>query len=122
VVDLNKRLVLVVEDEPLIRVMAAAMFENDGFEVLEAATADEAIHVLEMRKDMALVFTDVEMPGNMDGLRLMSVIRERWPPVKLIVTSGRFRVTDNQFPSDVAFFSKPYDPGKILSQARVLLS
>jgi CheY-like chemotaxis protein len=101
---------------------ATSIFEDGGFEVLEADTADEAIRLLETKPDIALVFTDIEMPGSMDGLRLMAVIRERWPPIKLIVTSGRLRATDHEFPSDVVFLDKPYDPGKILRKASALLN
>ena len=84
--------VLIVEDEPLVRVGACNMIEDAGFEVIEAASADEAIRILESRSDIRVVFTDVHMPGTMDGLRLAHAVRGRWPPIKIIVTSGRSRV------------------------------
>jgi CheY-like chemotaxis protein len=84
--------ILVVEDEAIVRMMAVSVAENAGFEALGAATADEAIKILESRLDIRLVFTDVNMPGSMDGLRLAHAVRNRWPPVELIVTSGRSHI------------------------------
>ncbi|MEO7223462.1 MAG: response regulator, partial [Devosia sp.] len=81
--------VLVVEDHALIRQAALDIVEEAGFEALEAQGADEAIKMLESRADIRLVFTDVEMPGTMDGVKLVHYIRERWPPVQLIVASGK---------------------------------
>ena len=85
----RKPVVLVVEDENLIRLSALDMVEEAGFEAIAASDADEAIRILESRNDIRAVFTDVHMPGSMDGLRLARVVRNRWPPVALIVTSGR---------------------------------
>src|ERR1700691_606694 len=73
---------LIVEDESLVRMTAVDMVEEAGFEVLEATNADEAILLLEVRRDIAVVFTDIEMPGSMDGLRLTAAVRGRWPPIK----------------------------------------
>ena len=81
----GKPVILVVEDEILVRITAVMVAENSGFEALSAATADEAIKILESRSDIWLVFTDMNMPGSMDGLRLAHAIRNRWPPVELIV-------------------------------------
>jgi len=83
---IEKPVILVVEDEILVRLTAVAIAEDAGFEVLSATTADEALSVLEARADVRLVFTDVQMPGSMDGLRLAHAVRDRWPPVELIVT------------------------------------
>ena len=105
--------VLVVEDEPLIRLNAVAMIEDAGFEVLEAANADEAILILENRSDIRIVFTDVHMPGSMDGLRLAHAVRDRWPPIKLIVTSGQMMVPESELPTGGRFFSKPYRPSEL---------
>jgi CheY-like chemotaxis protein len=85
-------LVLVVEDEFLVRMNALSLLEEAGFGVLEAASADEAIALLEARKDIRIVFTDINMPGSMDGLRLAHAIRNRWPPIELVLTSGQMRV------------------------------
>ena len=81
--------VLVVEDESLVRLGAVTIIEDAGFEVIEAASADEAIGILECRSDIRVVFTDIHMPGSMDGLKLAQAVRDRWPPIKIIVTSGR---------------------------------
>jgi CheY-like chemotaxis protein len=80
-----------------------------GFEALEAGDADEAIRILEARADIHLVFTDVSMPGSMDGMKLAHYIRDRWPPVKLIVASGKTIVEEGDLPTGARFFFKPYD-------------
>ena len=80
-----------------------------GFEVLEAESADEAIRILEARPEIHLVFTDVQMPGTMDGLKLSHFIRNRWPPVHLIVASGKAMINESQLPAGARFFAKPYD-------------
>jgi two-component system, response regulator PdtaR len=85
----SKPVVLVVEDSHIIRMCAVDLVVAAGFEALEASSADEAIQVLEGRSDIHLVFTDVSMPGSMDGIKLSHYIRKRWPPVKLIVVSGK---------------------------------
>jgi two-component system, response regulator PdtaR len=100
--------VLVVEDEPFIRMDIVKCLQDTGLEVIEAANADDAINILESRDDIRLVFTDVDMPGSMDGLRLASFVRDRWPPIKLIVTSGHVPVSGADLPSGGRFFAKPY--------------
>ena len=84
--------VLIVEDEFLLRIDAAEVIAAAGFEVIEAANADEAIEVLEARRDIMVVFTDIQMPGSMDGLKLARAIRGRWPPIKIVATSGHLKV------------------------------
>jgi hypothetical protein len=76
----RKPVILVVEDEVLIRMMAVRVAEDSGFEALSAASADEAIGILESRSDVRLVFIDINMPGSMDGLRLAHAVRGRWHP------------------------------------------
>ena len=92
--------------------------EEAGFEVIEAANADEAIAILESRRDIRVVFTDIHMPGSMDGLRLAHAVRDRWPPIEIIVTSGRERVGACDLPAGGRFFAKPYDPGVIRDTLR----
>lgn len=112
---MTKTVVLVVEDEPFIRMNAAGMIEDAGYEVIEAADADEAIK-LEARPDIRVVFSDIEMPaGSMDGLKLMHAVRERWPPVILILSSGRVSPTAEEMPSDTVFLPKPYREDDILA-------
>jgi CheY-like chemotaxis protein len=94
--------VLIVEDEPLVRIGILENLAEAGFEVIEARNADEAIAILEQRPDIHVVFTDIEMPGSMDGLRLAHFVRHRWPPIKIIATSGYARVAENNLPSSVA--------------------
>jgi CheY-like chemotaxis protein len=105
--------VLIVEDEPLVRLCAVKTVEDAGFEVIEAANADEAIRILESRRDIRVVFTDIHMPGSMDGLKLAHAVRNRWPPIKIIVTSGREKVAEQDLPAGGRFVAKPYDPDEI---------
>jgi CheY-like chemotaxis protein len=109
----KKAVVLIVEDEPLVRVGAVRMIEDAGFEVIEAANADEAIRILEIRRDIGVVFTDVQMPGSMDGLKLAHAVRDRWPPIKIIVTSGHVMPTEQNIPEGARFFAKPYNKEQI---------
>lgn len=104
----QKQVVLVVEDETLIRMHAADMIRDLGFEVIEAADADQAISLLESTSEISVVFTDIQMPGSMDGLRLVAVVRKRWPPVALLVTSGQFRPKAGDLPENTHFLPKPY--------------
>ncbi|HEV7253692.1 MAG TPA: response regulator [Mesorhizobium sp.] len=114
--------VLVVEDEPLIRMNIAEQLEDEGFRVLEAANADKAIALLEAHSDIRLVFTDIDMPGSMDGLRLAGVVRGRWPPVRIIVTSGKRMVEITDLPNGSVFFCKPYRHEEILASMREMLA
>src|SRR6188768_3442956 len=104
----KRPVVLVVEDESLIRSTAVDMVQDAGFDAIAASDADEAIRVLESRDDIRAVFTDVHMPGSMDGLRLARVVRNRWPPVALIVTSGQTNVLETDLPTGGRFLRKPY--------------
>lgn len=104
----TRPIVLIVEDEFLVRMSAVAMIEDAGFEVLEAGDADEAITMLESRSDIRLVFTDIQMPGSMDGLKLAAAVKGRWPPIKIIATSGRHLIRDSDLPEGALFLSKPY--------------
>lgn len=104
-----KPIVLVVEDSPLQRMDAVDLVEECGMVAEEAATADEALAILETRSDIAIVFTDVEMPGTMNGLQLVEIIRRRWPAMHMILTSGTFLGEDKNLPPQVKFYPKPYD-------------
>jgi CheY-like chemotaxis protein len=100
--------VLVVEDEPLVRMDAAVNLEDEGFEVIEAATARAALALLEKRNgDVAALFTDVDMPGDMNGLELAGIVYHRWPHIALLVTSGVVRVSGS-LPGGGVFLAKPY--------------
>lgn len=104
----KKSVILIVEDEILLRMAALEIIREAGFEVLEAANADEAIQLLETRLDIAVIFTDIDMPGSMNGLKLAQAVRGRWPPIKIIATSGHFKIQDGDLPSGGRFFLKPY--------------
>jgi CheY-like chemotaxis protein len=112
--------VLIVEDEPLIRMSAAAIVEEAGFQTYEAANADEAIALLEKHADIGVLFTDIDMPGSMDGLKLAHYVRGRWPPVKIIVTSGHVQAGHQDIPRDALFFAKPYRAMQIAGKLREL--
>lgn len=112
--------VLVVEDEPLVRMGIVSHLEDDGFKVLEAGNADEAIALLTLHLDIQIMFTDVDMPGGIDGLKLAAAVRDRWPPIKIVVTSGHRKVAVEELPVEAQFFPKPYNPYKISEALRAL--
>ena len=117
----QRPVVLVVEDESLVRMSAMSMVEEAGFEAIAASDADEAIRLLESRNDIRAVFTDVHMPGTMDGIRLARVVRNRWPPVALIVTSGQTNVPEADLPTGGRFLRKPYAAEQIETTLRQLI-
>ena len=113
-----KPVVLVVEDQYIVRMHTVELIEDAGYEVIEATDADEAIAILETRKDIRIVFTDIEMPGSMDGLKLAHAIRHRWPPVELILTSGRHRLEAHQIPVRGRFLPKPFNADVLIAAIR----
>jgi CheY-like chemotaxis protein len=116
----KRAVILIVEDDFLIRMHAAEMIGDAGFDVIEAASADEAIVILEDRLDITAVFTDIQMPGSMDGLKLAAAIRGRWPPIKIIATSGFVDVREDDLPEGGRFLPKPYSPEQIVGALREL--
>lgn len=104
----SRTTVLVVEDDPFVRLDAVDMVEELGYAVLEARNADAAILLLESHPEISIVFTDIDMPGSMDGLKLAHAVRNRWPPVRLIIASGILRPASHEIPVGSMFFSKPY--------------
>jgi CheY-like chemotaxis protein len=107
--------VLVVEDEHLVRMMAVDMLEDVGLTVIEAADAGEAWAILENRNDVTVLFTDIEMPGSMNGFALASRVAERWPHIRLVLTSGRCRPAPHNVPDHGKFVPKPYLVEQVLS-------
>jgi CheY-like chemotaxis protein len=106
--DETKRpVVLVVEDETLLRLNAVDMVEAAGFEGVEAANAAQAVAILESRLDICILFTDIDMPGGLDGVRLAALVRDRWHPIHIILTSGHLRPKQEDLPSNSLFFPKP---------------
>jgi two-component system, response regulator PdtaR len=119
---INERpVVLLVEDEPLVRMFGADVLEEAGFEVVEAGDGDEALAVLEARTDIAVLFTDVNMPGSLDGLDLARVVHARRPEIKLLIASGQVRLGQDEIPDAGRFLPKPYGPDAILREVRALM-
>jgi CheY-like chemotaxis protein len=108
--------VLVVEDETLIREFVAEELEEAGYTVVIASNADQAIAILEARQDIHLVFTDIDMPGSMDGLKLAAAVRDRWPPVHIIITTGKVRPLE--IPANALFIPKPYVGKNVVAAMR----
>lgn len=108
--------VLIVEDEALIRMSAVHMVEDAGFVAIEAGNADEAITILESRSDITAVFTDINMPGSIDGLKLAHAIRGRWPPIHLVITSGLQSPFENEMPANGRFIQKPYAAEQLVAE------
>ena len=117
----GRKFVLVVEDEPLLLLMAGDIVGDAGLEAILVPNADEAIRILESRHDISIVFTDVRMPGSMDGIRLAAAVRNRWPPIKLVVVSGHL-TADADLPQGTRFFRKPYASDQIISALRQLVA
>ncbi len=110
---LTRPVVLVVEDEPLQRLMAIDLVEDAGFDVVDVASAAEAIGVLESRPDICIVFTDIDMPGGLNGMQFAASIRDRWPPIELIIVSGKRIPPADELPARGVFFAKPYKKGEV---------
>ena len=111
--------VLAVEDEPLVRMFIADFLEDAGLRVVEAVDADEALTILTARPDIQAVITDVEMPrSSMDGLELARTIRDQWPGIGVVITSGRERPGPGALPDEVVFLTKPYLPATVIQVVR----
>jgi CheY-like chemotaxis protein len=117
----EKIAVLVVEDEPITRMDVVDQLEEGGFKVFEAPDADRAIKILEANPAIRVLFTDVDMPGSMDGLKLAAAVRDRWPPIRIVVASGLRRVNLDALPGDSRFFSKPYNVNEIAATMRSMV-
>ena len=112
--------VLLVEDEALVRMLGVDVLEEAGFEVIEAGNADEALRILEARSDVEVLFTDVDMPGSMDGLALARTVYARWPQVRVLIVSGKVRPGPTEVPPGGVFLGKPYEPAVLVRQLREL--
>jgi two-component sensor histidine kinase/FixJ family two-component response regulator len=108
--------VLVVEDEMLLRMRAVDIVEDAGFNPIEAISADQAISILEARSDISLLFTDIQMPGSIDGLKLAHAVHDRWPSIKIILVSGRAKPSETERPLDSRFFSKPLGVAQMIAE------
>jgi two-component system, response regulator PdtaR len=115
-------IILVVEDETLLRMLAGDILTEDaGYRVLEAANADEALILLESRHDVRLVFTDVNMPGALNGFALARIVDMRFPGIKVIVTSGLARPGVGDLPKGKRFLPKPYAPSALITMVQEML-
>ena len=106
---------MIVEDEGIVRMVASDMLEDAGFSTVEAASADAAWDILESRGDIDVLFTDIEMPGSMNGFILAAKVAERWPSIRLVITSGRCRPKANDVPGHGMFVPKPYRAEEVLA-------
>jgi len=113
--------VLVVEDEMLLRMRAVDIVEDAGFCPVEAVNADEAISILESRSDISVLFTDIQMPGSMDGLKLAHAVHDRWPSIKIILVSGQVKPSDAERPADSRFFGKPLSVEKMIIELQAMV-
>lgn len=113
--------VLVVEDEMLLRMRVVDMVEDAGYVPVEAVDADEAMAILHARSDIALMLTDVQMPGSMNGLQLAHAVHERWPPIRIILASGQLKLSGSEIPQDSRFFGKPLQSDEIIAEMREML-
>lgn len=113
--------VLIVEDETLVRMYGSDLLEEAGFAVLEASDADEALAILDRQEGVSLVFSDVDMPGSMDGLDLARTVHSRWPHIRLLLTSGHHRLDDSHVPANGQFVRKPWGQGVLVARVKDLL-
>jgi CheY-like chemotaxis protein len=113
--------VLIVEDEMLLRMRTVDMVEDAGFTSVEAVDADEAVAILESRSDIALLLTDIQMPGTMDGLGLAHSVHRRWPPIRIILVSGQLKLANIDIPPQSRFFGKPLDSEDLIAEIRSMI-
>jgi len=113
--------VLIVEDEMMLRMRAVDIVEDAGFRPVEAVNADEALSILESRSDISLLFTDIQMPGSMDGLKLAHAVHDRWPAIKIILVSGQVNPSDAEKPADSRFFGKPLSVERMITELQAMV-
>jgi two-component sensor histidine kinase/ActR/RegA family two-component response regulator len=113
--------VLIVEDEMVLRMRAVDIVEDAGFRPLEAVNADQAIAILESRSDISLLFTDIQMPGSMDGLKLAHAVHDRWPAIKIILVSGQVNPSEAEKPADSRFFGKPLSVARMITELQAMV-
>jgi CheY-like chemotaxis protein len=114
-------IVLVVEDDMMLRMRSVDIVEDAGYIPVEAVDADEAFVILQSRSDIALLFTDIQMPGSMDGLQLAHAVYQRWPQLKIILVSGKLKLSSAEIPRDSRFFGKPLVSGQIITEMQDMI-
>ena len=110
--------ILIVEDEPLVRELEADILLGGGFRLLEAATADEAFEILRGGAEVQLIFTDVDMPGSINGFEFARLVQQGWPEVAILVSSGKMRPGPGDLPERAKFIPKPYRPAQLVQEIR----
>jgi CheY-like chemotaxis protein len=119
----NRKAILVVEDDLLVRGVLVELLIEEGFTVIEADSTTEALRLLESAPDeVRLIFTDIQMPGAIDGLGLVRLVRHRWPEISSIVSSGRIRPRQEDMPEEVRFIPKPWRAAEMLRHVNELLA
>jgi DNA-binding NtrC family response regulator len=113
--------ILIVEDEMMLRMLVVDMVEDAGYTAIEASDADEAVAILESRSDIALMCTDIQMPGSMDGVGLAQAVYVRWPSVKIILVSGQSKPPSIDLPPCSRFFGKPLEASQMMAQMRNMI-
>ena len=113
--------VLVVEDEMVLRMRAVDIVEDAGFTAVQAVNADEALAILESRSDISLLFSDIQIPGSMDGLKLAHAVHDRWPSIKIILVSGQVKLSDTDKPADSRFFGKPLEMKQMITELQEMV-
>ena len=114
-------IMLIVEDDMILRMRSVDIVEDAGYTPVEAVDADEALGILQSRSDIALLFTDIQMPGSMDGLQLAHAVYERWPQLKIILVSGQLKLSSAEIPRDSRFFGKPLVSGQIITEMQGMI-
>jgi CheY-like chemotaxis protein len=112
--------VLVVEDELMLRLLGVDIFSNAGFHVVEAVNGDEALEILGAAAGVHVLFTDVTMPGSIDGLALAHHVVDQWPHIAIMIVSGAMNLERHELPAGAVFYRKPYDPQLVVRHAREL--
>src|SRR6187399_1572049 len=113
--------VLIVEDDMMLRMHAVDMVGDAGYTPLEALDAAEAVAILESRSDVALMCTDIQMPGQMDGVGLAHAVHARWPAIRIIVVSGQLNLPHLDLPPRSRFLGKPLDAGEVIAEMRDMI-
>ena len=113
--------VLVAEDEALVRMLATDVLEDAGYEVVETRNAAEALALLQKRTDVRAVFSDIEMPPGMNGLELAREVRKRWPGMAILIASGKMRPGPEELPPGARFIPKPYEPDMVVRALRAIV-
>jgi len=119
---MTQRTILIVEDEPIIRMCAAELVEDAGFAVIEVGDAETAMARLEAEQPIAVVFTDINLPGGMNGLELAEEVERRWPEIRILIASGRVAPPPSQLSGKVSFIPKPYGSGEFLAALDAILA